>query len=110
MTKKYVDDGRAGIVVRGVKQINLGKGGAVKRGMMYSRGEYVLFLDADGATHYEEIEAAYNSCKQITKLSGNDLGCAIGSRNIGQKEIRRNPIRKFLNWGMTTLVQTVLGN
>jgi cellulose synthase/poly-beta-1,6-N-acetylglucosamine synthase-like glycosyltransferase len=29
---------------------NCGKGGAVRKGMMRARGNYLLFADADGAT------------------------------------------------------------
>jgi len=78
--------------------------------MMYSRGEYILFVDADGATHYSEIEGIYNSCRDLALKSGKNLGCVIGSRNLGVKTVTRNPIRKFLNWGMVTLVHLVLGS
>lgn len=78
--------------------------------MMYSRGEYVLFVDADGATHYSEIEGAYNTCREVTSKSGKHLGCVIGSRNLGVKTVTRNPLRKFLNWGLNTLVYFVLGS
>lgn len=30
---------------------------------MYSRGEYVLMLDADGATDFNEIEGIYNQAR-----------------------------------------------
>lgn len=35
-------------------QKNVGKGGAVRRGMMYARGAYILMVDADGATKVRE--------------------------------------------------------
>jgi glycosyltransferase involved in cell wall biosynthesis len=39
MTKAYSETSSSGgIIVRGISQVNLGKGGAVKRGMLYSRG------------------------------------------------------------------------
>ena len=78
--------------------------------MMYSRGEYLLFVDADGATHYSEIEGAYNTCREVAFKSGKHLGCVIGSRNLGVKTVTRNPLRKFLNWGMNTLVYFILGS
>ena len=34
---------------------NLGKGGAVRRGMLVSRGKWLLFADADGATTFSEL-------------------------------------------------------
>ena len=35
---------------------NRGKGHAVKRGMMISRGERMLLMDADGATRLQDLE------------------------------------------------------
>ncbi|GFR53161.1 hypothetical protein Agub_g15884 [Astrephomene gubernaculifera] len=35
---------------------NRGKGHAVKRGMLVSRGEYCLLMDADGATRFADLE------------------------------------------------------
>lgn len=34
---------------------NVGKGGGVRRGMMYARGKYLLMLDADGATKVRSL-------------------------------------------------------
>ena len=43
--------------VRGLRQVvNKGKGAAVRAGILYSRGEQILMLDADGATDFHEIE------------------------------------------------------
>ncbi len=70
----------------------------------------MLFVDADGATHYSEIEGAYLTCREVTSKSGKNLGCVIGSRNIGVKTVTRNPLRKFLNFCMNTLVHFVLGS
>lgn len=32
------------------------------------------------------------------------MGCAIGSRNADETKANRKGLRKFLNWGMNTLV------
>ena len=39
-----------------VEKQNHGKGGAVKRGVLESVGDYVMFMDADNATPISEIE------------------------------------------------------
>lgn len=54
----------------------------MKAGSIYSRGEYILFLDADGATDFNEIEKIYCSTVMQAKFSQKSLACAIGSRNI----------------------------
>ena len=36
---------------------NFGKGGAVRKGMLDAKGEYILFADADGSTSIEEIDS-----------------------------------------------------
>ena len=35
---------------------NLGKGGAVRRGVLVARGRKILFADADGATTFSELD------------------------------------------------------
>jgi dolichyl-phosphate beta-glucosyltransferase len=50
--KKYTLD-----VVRVLKQVvNQGKGAAVRKGMLCSRGQLLLMLDADGATKITDLE------------------------------------------------------
>ncbi|RCN32900.1 glycosyltransferase, group 2 family protein [Ancylostoma caninum] len=44
-------------VVRVIKlEKNLGKGGAVRNGVLHSSGKLILFADADGATKFSDIE------------------------------------------------------
>ena len=49
---------------RGVQLIrlkkNLGKGGALKKGVLSARGEYIIFLDADLSVGPENIQEFYN--------------------------------------------------
>ena len=59
---------------------NLGKGGAVKRGVMESKGEMVFFTDADLSTPIEEIE------KFFPLFPAYDI--VIGSRAIEGANIR----------------------
>ncbi|NOQ87006.1 MAG: glycosyltransferase [Deltaproteobacteria bacterium] len=37
--------------------VNLGKGAAIKKGMLEAAGEYIFFLDADGSTSIKEIDS-----------------------------------------------------
>ena len=51
---------------------------AVKYGVLFSRGEYILMVDADGATDFNEIAKVF---KIVKTKSTNGLACVIGSRN-----------------------------
>ena len=44
---------------------NRGKGGAVRAGMALVRGQYVLMVDADGATTFSELQKVWQRLKQI---------------------------------------------
>ena len=59
-------------------------------------------VDADGATDINDLEKVLTAVKNIESKDG--LGCAIGSRNADETKVQRKGIRKFLNWGMNTLV------
>ncbi|MBI3034910.1 glycosyltransferase family 2 protein [Candidatus Woesearchaeota archaeon] len=71
--------------------INRGKGYAVKTGILNSKGNYVLFTDADLSTPIGEL---YNMFKYIK--TGYDV--VIGSRNIDKSKVKlKQPFyRRFL--------------
>lgn len=46
---------------------NHGKGGAIRRGVMHSRGDYVLFADADGATDISYLDKLMQTMKRIQR-------------------------------------------
>ncbi|EPB69622.1 hypothetical protein ANCCEY_11285 [Ancylostoma ceylanicum] len=55
-------------VVRVIKlEKNLGKGGAVRSGVLHSSGKLILFADADGATKFSDIERLE---KGLLRMSG----------------------------------------
>ncbi|CAB3366320.1 Hypothetical predicted protein [Cloeon dipterum] len=47
---------------------NRGKGGAVRLGVLSTRGSVVLFADADGATKFEDFEKLEQSLLELTKI------------------------------------------
>ena len=81
---------------------------AVKYGVLFSRGKYILMVDADGATDFNEIMKVYLAAVQ-SKV--NELSCVIGNRNHAGNtaQVQRKGIRKLLNSCMTALVKFVLG-
>jgi dolichyl-phosphate beta-glucosyltransferase len=62
---------------------NQGKGAAVSHGVLQSNGDYVLMVDADGATDIKDLETLFSTMKQIEKANPDTLnveGVVIGSR------------------------------
>ncbi|KAG9065377.1 dolichyl-phosphate beta-glucosyltransferase [Linnemannia hyalina] len=115
-----VDDGSQDLTVRvalemaqeeGIQDIrvlsfekNRGKGGAVIQGMQYTRGEYILMVDADGATRFSDLDALQVKLK-ATEQDG--LGVAVGSRAHMVKTdavVKRSFIRNFLMYSFHKVV------
>ena len=59
-------------------QRNRGKGGAVRHGVLHSRGELILFADADGATRFGDLKALTKVMERICTPAGH--GVVVGSR------------------------------
>ena len=105
-----VDDGSSDQTVKVLKDIlkrvesgvllqngqNRGKGYSVRRGVLHSTGEYVLFSDADLSTPIEEVEKLLPYLDQ-----GYDI--AIGSRGLKESDVQihqpwyREYMGKFFN-------------
>lgn len=87
---------RGGSNIRVVKLAkNRGKGGAVRHGMLHSRGARILFADADGASRFEDLSLLESAMDEMCKepatnghavkgksdsLSANTKAIALGSR------------------------------
>lgn len=86
-------------VFEGVK----GKGAAVRRGMLESVGEFVIFMDADNATPISEIEKFWPYLN-----SGYEV--VIGSRYVDPKTVKiKQPFYRILLSRMSNLlIQIVL--
>lgn len=75
--------------------------------MMVVRGEYVLFLDADGATRFSDLEALFKKLKSIEQ---DGLGIVTGSRNqVTSAEVQRKFHRKILGYISNFIVSTICG-
>lgn len=59
-------------------QENRGKGGAVIHGFRHVRGEYAIFVDADGASKFSDLGKLVQGCKDVQDSQGR--GIAVGSR------------------------------
>lgn len=61
-------------------ETNRMKGGAVKHGVMHSRGERILFVDADGATKFSDLELLWREMDALEKEKESTAGVVVGSR------------------------------
>ncbi|XP_070552271.1 dolichyl-phosphate beta-glucosyltransferase-like [Ptychodera flava] len=84
---------------------NRGKGGAVRIGMFSSRGEYVMFADADGATEFPDLENLEKAMKEINTKE-HKMAIVCGSRAHLQNEAvaKRSIFRTVLMYGFHFLV------
>ncbi len=80
---------------------NLGKGAAVRSGVLASRGDLILFTDADGAT---PIEHEVRLREAIAE--GADI--AVGSRLVGESSIIRSRLRRWGGGVFSTLTRFFL--
>ncbi len=112
-----VDDGSRDDTVDVVEQIsvaepsvrvlrqprNLGKGAAVRRGVMEAKGQVVLFMDADLATPVEELDTLLVYLRKGYRV-------VIGSRGLAESDIRQRqpPGRELMGRVFNLLVRTVL--
>lgn len=83
---------------------NLGKGAAVRRGMLAGDGEHLLFMDADLSTPLESIEAFLPHLK-------NGAPVVIGTRKHPEARIERSQpwLRRNLGKGFVMLANLMLG-
>lgn len=69
---------------------NQGKGGAMKEGVRFAIGKYILMADADGATTIEDLKTLVEAMKEMEKREQNPekLGLVVGSRaHLAEKSI-----------------------
>ncbi|KAK9456226.1 nucleotide-diphospho-sugar transferase [Dipodascopsis uninucleata] len=87
---------------------NRGKGGAVTHGLRRTRGKYVMFADADGASQFSDVTALLASTIELDEKTGRNHGAiAIGSRAHLVKTdavVKRSPIRNFLMYSLHTIL------
>jgi len=68
---------------------NTGKGAAVRRGLIESRGSWVLMMDADNSAALSELP------KLAASADRSGSGFAVGSRNHPDSEVKADPRRKL---------------
>ncbi|KAH6915783.1 nucleotide-diphospho-sugar transferase [Coprinopsis sp. MPI-PUGE-AT-0042] len=88
---------------------NIGKGGAVRHGMLYSSGERLLMADADGASRIDDLEALWTTMDELSR-EDNVPAVVVGSRaHLVKTEavVKRSFIRNVLMYGLHTVLRIV---
>jgi len=94
---------------------NLGKGGAVRSGVLCARGEFILFCDADGATKFSDFKKLELEMRRCCNGEASDLqkkidwthpSVVVGSRAHLQREsiAKRSVLRTFLMYAFHAVV------
>ena len=89
-------------VMRLEKSPLAGKGYAVNKGVLASKGELILFTDADGSTPIEELE-------KLLKKIDEGFDIAIGSRALQRSTVqkRQSVLREYMGRIFNILVRTL---
>ncbi|XP_068701650.1 dolichyl-phosphate beta-glucosyltransferase-like [Montipora foliosa] len=85
---------------------NRGKGGAVRMGVLSSRGRRILMADADGASKFADLARLQVALDDLNGKKGNKAVIVCGSRAHLQDEAvaERSLLRNFLMYGFHFLV------
>jgi len=87
---------------------NLGKGGAVRHGMLHARGHRLLMVDADGASRFEDLEVLWKAMDALAPE--NEPAVVVGSRaHLVRTEavVKRSLLRNILMYGLHTILRIV---
>ncbi|KAG9224143.1 hypothetical protein CCMSSC00406_0006811 [Pleurotus cornucopiae] len=87
---------------------NLGKGGAVRHGMLHGRGKRLLMVDADGASRFEDLELLWKAMDDLAP--GDAPSFVVGSRaHLVKTEavVKRSVLRNILMYGLHTILRIV---
>ena len=90
---------------------NQGKGGAVRQGVLSSRGRDILFADADGATDINDLGKVRAALHSLLEKTASRYGIAAGSRAHlqGDAVATRSFLRNILMYAFHMFVLVVGG-
>ena len=82
---------------------NYGKGRALKKGVRYANGEYIIFLDADMDLHPAQLDTFFD----IMQLTGADV--VIGSKQHPNSQLNYPWHRKIISNGYYFFIKLMFG-
>jgi len=81
----------------------LGKGASIKNASEHARGNIIMFMDADLASHPSHV-------RQLVGLFSSGAAIVIGSRYLKGSKTKRTRIRHFASKSFNFLARTLLGS
>jgi dolichyl-phosphate beta-glucosyltransferase len=66
---------------------NCGKGAAVRHGVLHSRGQLIIFCDADGATRFSDLSALATELDRIMTPAGHGIVCGSRAHLVGSEAV-----------------------
>jgi dolichyl-phosphate beta-glucosyltransferase len=88
---------------------NLGKGGAVRHGMLYGRGNRLLMVDADGASRFEDLELLWDALGRLDLSKSDGAAIAVGSRAhlVKTEAVVKVRLPRFLKVDVSFILRSV---
>lgn len=87
-------------------QQNHGKGGAIRKGVMRSRGQRILFVDADNATEIRDYDKLAKAMDEASSAKG-IVVCGSRAHLEEQAIAKRSLVRNLLMHGFHLIVSTL---
>lgn len=66
---------------------NCGKGAAVRHGVLHSRGQFIIFCDADGATRFSDLSSLAKEMSRIVTSTGHGIVCGSRAHLVGSEAV-----------------------
>ena len=102
-TREWLESCEDESVIKIYNEVNIGKGGSIKKAIKAAKGEYLVIFDPD--QEYEN-SAIWDS---LIKIEATTAKCVLGSRRLGNRRIYKYPLNYYGVVLLTTLINILYG-